>query len=76
MPDQFVSLLRLRAAPPAVSPGFVRRAGLEDRLTAAAAHPVTLISAGPGDGKTLTLDGDYESPGGGFHEKIVLDKVD
>ncbi|MGA2181764.1 MAG: hypothetical protein ABSH47_01930 [Bryobacteraceae bacterium] len=28
------------------------------------------------DGKTLTLDGDYESPSGGFHEKIVLDKVD
>ena len=55
MRDQFVSLLRLRAAPPAVSPGFVRRAGLEDRLTAAAAHPVTLISAGPGDGKTMTL---------------------
>jgi len=53
--DQFVSLLRLRAAPPAIPPGFVRRARLEDRLTAAAAHPVTLISAGPGDGKTLTL---------------------
>ena len=28
------------------------------------------------DGKTLTLDGDYESPSGGFHERIVLDKVD
>ena len=55
MRDQFVSLLRLRAAPPAIPPGFVRRARLEDRLTAAAAHPVTLISAGPGDGKTLTL---------------------
>jgi hypothetical protein len=28
------------------------------------------------DGKTLTLDAVYESAGGGFHEKIVLDKVD
>jgi hypothetical protein len=28
------------------------------------------------DGKTLTLDASYESLGGGFHEKIVLDKVD
>jgi len=29
-----------------------------------------------GDGKTLTLDSDYESPDGGFHEKIVLDRGD
>jgi hypothetical protein len=28
------------------------------------------------DGKTLTLDGSYSSDSGGFHEKIVLDKVD
>jgi hypothetical protein len=28
------------------------------------------------DGKTLTMDSDYESAGGGFHERIVLDKVD
>jgi len=28
------------------------------------------------DGKTLTLDAEYTSADGGFHEKIVLDKVD
>ncbi len=28
------------------------------------------------DGKTLTMDSDYESADGGFHERIVLDKVD
>jgi len=28
------------------------------------------------DGKRLTLDGDYNSPGGAFHDKIVLDKAD
>lgn len=55
MGEQFDSLLRARAAPPAVPPGFVSRRRLNDRLTAAAEHPVTLISAGPGHGKTLTV---------------------
>jgi LuxR family transcriptional regulator, maltose regulon positive regulatory protein len=45
----------LRASPPAVPAGFVRRPRLEDRLTDGVAHPVTLVSAGPGYGKTLTL---------------------
>ncbi len=53
--EQFFDQLRLRALPPAVSAGFVRRPRLEDRLTAGTAHPVTLISAGPGYGKTLTV---------------------
>ncbi|HEY4991420.1 MAG TPA: LuxR C-terminal-related transcriptional regulator [Nakamurella sp.] len=53
--DQFVGLLRLRASPPAVPAAFVRRPRLENRLTDAVAHPVTLVSAGPGYGKTLTL---------------------
>ena len=54
MSAQFSGLLRLRASPPAVPPGFVRRPRLERRLAAASRHPVTLISAGPGYGKTLT----------------------
>ena len=33
----------------------MHRPRLEDRLTAGAAGPVTLVSAGPGYGKTLTL---------------------
>jgi LuxR family transcriptional regulator, maltose regulon positive regulatory protein len=52
---QVNALLRLRASPPAVPPGFVERPRLSDRLTEAADHPVTLVSAGPGYGKTLTV---------------------
>jgi LuxR family maltose regulon positive regulatory protein len=52
--EQLNGLLRLRVSPPAVPPGFVDRRRLAERLTAAAGHPVTLISAGPGYGKTLT----------------------
>lgn len=55
MGGQISGLLRLRASPPAVPPGFVDRPRLEERLTAAAALPVTLLSAGPGYGKTLTV---------------------
>ena len=47
-------LLRLRASPPAVPPGFIDRPRLTDRLTEASTHMLTLISAGPGYGKTLT----------------------
>ena len=53
--EQLLGQLRLRASPPAVPTGFVRRPRLAERLTAGAAHPVTLVSAGPGYGKTLTL---------------------
>ena len=55
MGGQVNGLLRLRASPPAVPPGFVDRPRLSDRLTEAAGHPVTLVSAGPGFGKTLTV---------------------
>ena len=48
-------LLRLRAAPPAVPTGFLHRPRLDDQLTAGAPGGVTLLSAGPGYGKTLTL---------------------
>ena len=53
--DPFVSLLRLRASPPAVPAGFVRRPRVEHQLTDAAEHAVTLVSAGPGYGKTLAM---------------------
>jgi len=28
------------------------------------------------DGRTMTMDSDYESPDGAFHEKVVLDRAD
>ncbi len=55
MRDRFISQLRLRAGPPVVPLGFVRRPRLEGRLAAGVRGPVTLISAGAGYGKTLTL---------------------
>lgn len=55
MSDRFDSQSRLRASPPTVPPGLVRRARLERRLVGDAARPVTLFSAGPGFGKTLAV---------------------
>ena len=55
MPEPLIDLLRLRATPPAVPPGFLERPRLDERLTAAASRPLTLLCAGPGHGKTLTL---------------------
>ena len=53
--DQFLGQLRLRAWPPTVPAGFVERRRLTDLLTAGSARQVTLISAGAGHGKTLTV---------------------
>ena len=39
--------------PPTLPPGVLRRERLADQLTSAAGHRVTLISAGPGWGKTM-----------------------
>ena len=50
-----MSQLRLRASPPAVPPGLVRRPQLETLLSRGATQPVTLLSAGPGSGKTLSV---------------------
>ena len=55
MSDRLPSLLMLKAVPPAVPPGLVRRPRLEARLTSGASKPFTLVSAGPGAGKTLAL---------------------
>jgi len=41
--------------PPAVPPGFLDRPRLDERLTAATSRPLTVLCAGPGHGKTLTL---------------------
>jgi LuxR family maltose regulon positive regulatory protein len=53
--DQFAGQLRLRASPPTVPPGLVRRTRLEQQLGGGSPRPVTLLSAGPGFGKTLAV---------------------
>jgi len=45
----------LKAQPPAVPSGLVRRRRLEELLTGGASRPFTLVSAGPGAGKTLAV---------------------
>ncbi|HEY5857006.1 MAG TPA: LuxR C-terminal-related transcriptional regulator [Aldersonia sp.] len=55
MDEEFTSGLRLRAASPDVPPGFVRRERLDRLLTQGVTGPVTLLSAGPGFGKTLAV---------------------
>src|ERR1700712_6092738 len=55
MLNRLPSLLTLKAVPPAVPPGLVRRPRREERLTSGALKPFTLVSAGPGAGKTLAL---------------------
>jgi len=59
-----MSQLRLRASPPAVPTGLVPRRHLETLLTRSATLPVTLLSAGPGSGKTLSVASWLS--GGGF----------
>src|SRR3954471_15071461 len=53
--SQFMSQLRLRASPPAVPVGLVRRRRLDDLLDRGASRQVTVLSAGPGSGKTLSV---------------------
>ena len=55
MAEPLINLLGLRTTPPAVPPGFLERPRLDERLTAAASRPLTLVCAGPGHGKTLAL---------------------
>lgn len=55
MPGQISSQLRLRAAPPTVPPRLVPRRHLVGRLDRGCAGPLTLVSAGPGAGKTLAV---------------------
>jgi LuxR family maltose regulon positive regulatory protein len=53
--DHLSSVRELKARPPTVPPRLVPRPSLTGRLTAAARLPVTLVCAGPGAGKTLTV---------------------
>jgi LuxR family maltose regulon positive regulatory protein len=55
VPEQLQSLLTLKARPPLVPPGLVRRRRLDESLTLAVQRPLTLVSAGPGAGKTLAV---------------------
>ena len=55
MPDQLQSLLVVKAVPPGVPPGLVARPRLDDLLDKAVQRPMTLISGGPGAGKTLAV---------------------
>jgi LuxR family maltose regulon positive regulatory protein len=50
-----VAGLTLRTSPPTIPPRFVRRPRVDAALSRAAAGAVTLVSAGPGYGKTLGL---------------------
>lgn len=55
MADRLQSLVALKARPPVVPPGLVPRARLAQALGRATRRPVTLVSAGPGAGKTLAV---------------------
>lgn len=55
MPDRLMNQARLRATPPVVPPGLVRRRRLEQQLGDRGGPGVVLVSAGPGSGKTLTV---------------------
>jgi len=55
VPEQLQSLLTLKARPPLVPPGLVRRRRLDESLNHAVQRPLTLVSAGPGAGKTLAV---------------------
>ena len=55
MPEGLQSLTVLKSQPPVVPAGLVRRRRLEDRLTEGTSKQFTLVCAGPGAGKTLTV---------------------
>ena len=55
MPDHISTQLRLSAPRSGTTPGLVRRPHLEDHLSKGITRPVTLVTAGPGSGKTSTI---------------------
>ena len=76
MTDPLANLLRLRTTPPGLPPGFLERPRLEEKLTAAALGPLTVVSAGPGHGKTLTLASWVRRRSGGNVAWLALDDTD
>src|SRR6478735_1434879 len=71
------SLLVWKAGPPLIPVALVRRPGLAAMLTAGSHRRLTLVSAGPGSGKTSTVaswvrDGDVGAPVGW----LSLDQAD
>lgn len=60
--DQIRPVREFKYRPPSVPPGLVQRPELATRLTAAAELPLTLVCAGPGAGKTLTVASWAASP--------------
>ena len=55
VPDQLQSLVVLKAQPPVVPPDLVRRGRLEAQLSKGTSQSFTLVSAGPGAGKTFAV---------------------
>lgn len=53
--DPLSSLLSVKMAPPRVPPTMVHRSRLDSLLAQGTDRPVTLVSAGPGTGKTLSV---------------------
>ena len=49
------SVLAVKTQPPAAPPGIIDRPALADLLSTGTTKPITLVSAGPGAGKTLTV---------------------
>ena len=76
MTEPLISLLRLRTTPPAVPTGFLERPRLDERLTTATSRPLTLVCAGPGHGKTLTLASWVRQRSGRNIAWLALDETD
>jgi LuxR family maltose regulon positive regulatory protein len=76
LPGQSIDLLGLRATAPSVPSGFLERPRLVARLTAAATHPLTVVCAGPGHGKTLTLASWAQRRANGKVAWLTLDDTD
>jgi len=71
VPDQVGIRLRLRPPQPGAAAGLVHRPRLQQQLTRGTTRPVTLVSAGPGSGKTSTIADWAASRAGGADPPAV-----